>query len=226
MGTRMFDSSITDRLRRLPASAVTAYFYINLDADDDGVCQDVEVALAGTISTQEDIDQLVDKRFLIRHPEEPERVIVTHWLVHNNIAKSRKRKTANEDFLELLELKGNVYQLKDPETAKPKSEPEPAVSEPEPEPMLINEPKKQPKQPSREAWKHFVEWTDRYPQITKTDVDEKAAYKMYAQMLLKDGADYDSILKQFVKEIQAAVKTGEEGLLLTEIVERVRGDTG
>lgn len=220
----MFDSSITDRLRRLPASAVTAYFYINLDADDDGVCQDVEVALAGTISTQEDIDQLVDKRFLIRHPEEPERVIVTHWLVHNNIAKSRKRKTANEDFLELLELKGNVYQLKDPETARPK--PEPAVSEPEPEPMLINEPKKQPKQPSREAWKHFVEWTDRYPQITKTDADEKEAYKMYAQMLLKDGADYDAILKQFVKEVQAAVKTGEEGLLLTEIVERVRGDTG
>ncbi|MBR6984681.1 MAG: hypothetical protein IKH75_14375 [Ruminococcus sp.] len=226
MGTRMFDSSITDRLRRLPASAVTAYFYINLDADDDGVCQDVEVALAGTISTQEDIDQLVDKRFLIRHPEEPERVIVTHWLVHNNIAKSRKRKTANEDFLELLELKGNVYQLKDPEMVKPKLEPEPAVSDPEPEPMLINEPKKQPKQPSREAWKHFVEWTDRYPQITKTDADEKAAYKMYAQMLLKDGADYDAILKQFVKEIQAAVKTGEEGLLLTEIVERVRGDTG
>lgn len=225
MGTRMFDSSITDRLRRLPASAVTAYFYINLDADDDGVCQDVEVALAGTISTQEDIDQLVDKRFLIRHPEEPERVIVTHWLVHNNIAKSRKRKTANEDFLELLELKGNVYQLKDSETAKPKQEPA-TVSEPEPEPMLINEPKKQPKQPSREAWKHFVEWTDRYPQITKTDADEKAAYKMYAQMLLKDGADYDAILKQFVKEIQAAVKTGEEGLLLTEIVERVRGDTG
>lgn len=227
MGTRMFDSSITDRLRRLPASAVTAYFYINLDADDDGVCQDVEVALAGTISTQEDIDQLVDKRFLIRHPEEPERVIVTHWLVHNNIAKSRKRKTANEDFLELLELKGNVYQLKDPETAKSKQE-SAAVSEPEPEPepMLINEPKKQPKQPSREAWKHFVEWTDRYPQITKTDADEKAAYKMYAQMLLKDGADYDAILKQFVKEIQAAVKTGEEGLLLTEIVERVRGDTG
>lgn len=227
MGTRMFDSSITDRLRRLPASAVTAYFYINLDADDDGVCQDVEVALAGTISTQEDIDQLVDKRFLIRHPEEPERVIVTHWLVHNNIAKSRKRKTANEDFLELLELKGNVYQLKDLETAKSKQE-SAAVSEPEPEPepMLINEPKKQPKQPSREAWKHFVEWTDRYPQITKTDADEKAAYKMYAQMLLKDGADYDAILKQFVKEIQAAVKTGEEGLLLTEIVERVRGDTG
>lgn len=222
---RMIAKTITDRMRNVSAGAIKAYLFINLEADDDGVCQDIDLATYKTGCEQKDIDELVSKGFLIRFPANPNRVIVTHWWVNNTIPQSRRKKCGNEDFLELLELKGDTYFVKN-EPIKPRLEATVSEPEPEPEPMLINEPKKQPKQPSREAWKHFVEWTDRYPQITKTDADEKAAYKMYAQMLLKEGADYDAILEQFGKEIQAAVKTGEEGLLLTEIVERVRGDTG
>lgn len=224
----MIAKTVADRMRKLSHDAIAAYLFINLEADDDGVCQDVELALFRTkIDWKKSTEELIDKGFLYAFPYQsedgPARVVVRHWWVNNSIPQSRRKKCGNEDFLELLELKGDTYFMKD-EPIKPRLEA--TVSEPEPEPMLINEPKKQPKQPSREAWKHFVELTDRYPQITKTDADEKAAYKMYVQMLLKEGADYDAILKQFVKEIQAAVKTGEEGLLLTEIVERVRGDTG
>lgn len=226
MGTRMFDSSIADRLRRLPTSAVTAYFYINLEADDDGVCQDAEIALAGTISSKKDIDLLVDKNFLIRHPEEPGRVIVTHWHVNNNIAKSRKRKTANEDFLELLELKGNVYKLKNPGPVQPKPEPgpEPAATK-EPEKVLVNEEKNGKSSPAQAAWKEFAEWTRKYPQIKQDDADGRAAMTQYMRMYTQD-PDYEKLIGLLRLAVKAEVKTGREGITLTEIVERVRGDTG
>lgn len=229
MGTRMFDSSIADRLRRLPTSAVTAYFYINLEADDDGVCQDAEIALAGTISSKKDIDLLVDKNFLIRHPEEPGRVIVTHWHVNNNIAKSRKRKTANEDFLELLELKGNVYKLKNPESVQPKPEPEPepaATKEPEPEKVLVNEEKKRKGTPVQTAWKEFAEWTRRYPAIKQDDADGRAAMTQYMRMYQQSPDSYKKLIALLKQAVETEVKTGREGITLTEIVERVRGDTG
>lgn len=234
MGTRMFDSSITDRLRRLPASAVTAYFYINLDADDDGVCQDVEVALAGTISTQEDIDQLVDKRFLIRHPEEPERVIVTHWLVHNNIAKSRKRKTANEDFLELLELKGNVYRLK---SGSPKPEPElvqePPKEEPKPEPVR-EKPKKEPKEPAKDridevfdqlvdAYKGYQDWQ------APTKEEIKEARKLFRDYVTESGRSPGAVAGLAIKKARDYFEAEESAGIqwsMPEMLDEVMGDTG
>jgi len=105
----MLNSSIMDRLRRVEHKITIAYLYINLDADDDGVCQAVDAALAGTGCGQKEIEALEDMGFILVHPEEPYRVLVTHWLIHNTIPASRKARCGNDDFMALVTLKNGVY---------------------------------------------------------------------------------------------------------------------
>ena len=86
----MLSCSIMDRLRRLDHKITIAYLYINLAADDDGVCQAVDSALAGTGCGEDEINALIDLGFILRHPEQPYRVLVSHWMLHNTIPASRK----------------------------------------------------------------------------------------------------------------------------------------
>lgn len=234
---RMIAKTITDRMRHLSAGAVKAYLFINLEADDDGVCQDVDLATYKTGCEQADIDELVNMGFVIQFPANPNRVIITHWWVNNNIPQSRRKKCGNEDFLELLELKGETYFLKEEPirpriegkivNQKPEPEPEPAATkEPEPEKVLVNEEKKRKGTPAQTAWKEFAEWTRRYPAIKQDDTDGRAAMTQYMRMYQQSPDSYKKLIALLKQAVETEVKTGREGITLTEIVERVRGDTG
>ena len=105
----MLSGSIMDRLRRLDHKITIAYLYINLAADDDGVCQAVDSALAGTGCGEDEINALIDLGFILRHPEQPYRVLVSHWMLHNTIPASRKARCGNDDFIALVTVKNGVY---------------------------------------------------------------------------------------------------------------------
>ena len=231
MGTRMFDSSITDRLRKFDPAVVTAYIYINLDADDDGVCQSVTYATAGTVCKEKDIATLAKKGFIIRFPEDPDRVIVTHWNVNNNIPKSRKRKTANEDFLDLLELKGNVYRLK---SGSPKPEPEPVQEPPkeEPKPEPVREkPKKEPAKDRIdevfdqlvEAYKGYQDWQ------APTKEEIKEARKLFRDYVTESGRSpgaFAGIAIRKARDFYEAEESAGIQWSMPQMLDEVMGDTG
>ena len=76
----------SDAFSDLSVSAKILYIFLNMAADDDGVCGKVKIAsaLAGIDNTQAALDELINAGYLIG-TDDKQRVIITHWRVHNTI---------------------------------------------------------------------------------------------------------------------------------------------
>ena len=220
---RMIAKTITDRMRNVSAGAIKAYLFINLEADDDGVCQDIDLATYKTGCEQKDVDELVSKGFLIRFPANPNRVVVTHWWVNNTIPQSRRKKCGNEDFLELLELKGDTYFVKD-EPIKPRLEAK--VSD--------SKPKKNESKPTQDRieevfqkmvdyYKSFQDWQD--PMME----DVKEARKKFVDYIERSGKDPGAVAGMALKMARDYFEAEESAGIqwsMSEMIDEVMGDTG
>ena len=122
---RMFSNSVilTDDFLRLPHSAISLYFILNVTADDEGFNAAPEDVMKRTRTTSEDYRLLAERGFII--PLDSGVIVIRHWFIHNYSSSSRTRSqisclqekklvTFNEDGIyELITVGSNALSLAD-----------------------------------------------------------------------------------------------------------------
>ncbi len=114
---RMFSKNIveSDMFLDMPASAKLLYFYLLLNADDDGFVNGPKKVIRETNSTEDDLKVLVAKSFIYLF--ETGVVVVRHWKMQNTIQKDRYRKSTNNKEMSMLTVASDKsYELIDPES--------------------------------------------------------------------------------------------------------------
>lgn len=82
---------MTDEFLELPPTAQTLYFFLNLEADDDGFVGNPKTIMRLTGTKNDDMKLLLDKNYVILFQSGV--VVITDWLEHNSIRKDRKKDT-------------------------------------------------------------------------------------------------------------------------------------
>ena len=105
--SRMFALTIidSDPFLDFPPTTQNLYFHLAMRADDDGIINSPNKIIKFTESTKEDLNLLVDERFLIKF--ESGVIIIKHWLIHNNIQKDRYKPTLYQEEFKTLKIKDN-----------------------------------------------------------------------------------------------------------------------
>lgn len=88
---RMFSLKITDSdaFLDMPLSTQALYFHLCMHADDDGFVNNPKRIMRGIGSNTDEMKLLIEKEFAI--PFHSGVICITHWKVHNYIAKDRYR---------------------------------------------------------------------------------------------------------------------------------------
>ena len=111
---RMFTKKITDddNFMSLSSSAQALYFHLSMSADDDGFCNQVNVAMFKAHASIQDLQALLEKRYLYQF--ENGVIVIKHWRMANALRKDRYTPTAFQEELARLKLKDNgAYTLDD-----------------------------------------------------------------------------------------------------------------
>lgn len=110
---RMFTSTITDSdlFLEMSLSAQALYFHLGLHADDEGFVSSPKRIVRATGCNEDDLKLLIAKGFVICFDSGI--IVITHWHLHNNIRKDRKKNTLFEAEKALLSLNGGVYSESD-----------------------------------------------------------------------------------------------------------------
>ena len=116
---RMFSGSVveSDAFLGLGFAAQALYLHICMDADDDGFCSCPSRTAKAVGCRQSDIQELIDKGFLI--PFDGEIVVVKHWLLNNTMREDRRKETEYIELLKSLFIKDNKIYTLDPSKGKP-----------------------------------------------------------------------------------------------------------
>lgn len=107
MVRRMYSSSIVenDNFLSLPKSAQNLYFFIMLNADDDGFVSNPKMVTRAVDADQDDLQRLIDEDYLILFDDGV--VAVKDWLIHNTIRKDRYKKTVHQEDAKKIEVAEN-----------------------------------------------------------------------------------------------------------------------
>ena len=112
---RMFNKTLmfSDQFTQLPKSAQLLYFYLNLQADDDGICGNARAVCRVCGCSKTHMQMLVDGGWVLQF-EEGE-VAIAHWLIHNQIRKNRYKPSIHTRVTERLQkAEDGVYVLVEP----------------------------------------------------------------------------------------------------------------
>ena len=107
---RMFCLDIvnSDAFLDMPVSAQNLYFHLAMRADDDGFIGNPNAITRLVNSSNEDLQLLKTKRFLLAFPNGV--VVIKHWRMHNTIQKDRYKPTAyTHEFSQLTVKENNAY---------------------------------------------------------------------------------------------------------------------
>jgi len=98
---RMFSKSITHRAKflSLPVGAQVLYFYLNLEADDDGYCE--ALGVLRIIKASEKLLDILEQNGFIRVFEN-HIIHITDWLISNKIQPSRYVESFYKDLYPLV----------------------------------------------------------------------------------------------------------------------------
>jgi len=108
----MFSREIceTDAFLDLPATAQRLYFFLGLQADDEGFLQNANSVIRLVGSSRDDMNVLTAKRFVI--PFDSGVVVIRHWRQHNYVPKDRFHSTRCLEEKRQLSLDPtNAYEL-------------------------------------------------------------------------------------------------------------------
>lgn len=108
---RMISKSVimTDNFLDLPPTTKVLYFFLNLEADDDGFVGNPKTVMRLTGSTKDDMKLLVEGNYVLLFDTGV--VVVTDWAEHNSIRKDRKKDTRFTQEMQQIELvDGGKYQ--------------------------------------------------------------------------------------------------------------------
>ena len=78
----------TDSFMEMPHSTKTLYFYLMMEADDDGFVSNPKTIMRMVNAVDDDYKILIGKRFVV--PFESGVCVIKHWLIHNLIRADRK----------------------------------------------------------------------------------------------------------------------------------------
>jgi len=92
----------TDSFMEMPHSTKNLYFYLMIDADDDGFVSNPKTIMRMINAVDDDYKILAGKKFII--PFENGICVIKHWLIHNLIRADRKVDTQWVDEKKLLEI--------------------------------------------------------------------------------------------------------------------------
>ena len=81
----------TDAFMDMPATSKNLYFYLMIEADDDGFVSNPKTVMRMIGANHDDFKVLEAKRFII--PFESGVCVIKHWLIHNLIRADRKVET-------------------------------------------------------------------------------------------------------------------------------------
>lgn len=117
---RMFSKSVicSDDFITLPYEAQTLYFHLCIHADDDGFVNKPLTIMRMVAASQDSLDLLIEKEFLI--VLETGVMLVTHWHINNQIRRDRYRPTlfTYEATLVALDINDIYYVLDSPKSSK------------------------------------------------------------------------------------------------------------
>lgn len=104
---RMFSKHITDSdaFTDMPPTSQLLYFYLNMEADDDGFVSNPKKVMKMIGSAEDDYKILIAKRFILTF--ENGVCVIKHWLIHNLIRNDRYIETKYTDEKNQLEVKEN-----------------------------------------------------------------------------------------------------------------------
>ena len=98
----------TDSFMEMPHSTKNLYFYLMIEADDDGFVSNPKTIIRMVNAVDDDYKILIGKRFVV--PFESGVCVIKHWLIHNLIRADRKVDTQWAEEKKLL--------IVDPDTQK------------------------------------------------------------------------------------------------------------
>lgn len=104
---RMFSKQIvhTDDFLDMSDGSKVLYFYLNLEADDDGFVDSTKKVMRMINAKEDDYKVLLAKRFILEF--ENKICVIKHWLIHNYIAKDRYSPTKYIEQKKILSIKEN-----------------------------------------------------------------------------------------------------------------------
>lgn len=100
----------TDKFYRLSAATQAFYMHLNLNADDDGIVDKVNLIMNQMRLQKKYYRELVDGGYIIELDEGL--VVITHWHQHNKIRKERYVEGEYQDRLLSLSLQENGRYIK------------------------------------------------------------------------------------------------------------------
>ena len=91
----------TDSFMEMPHSTKNLYFYLMIEADDDGFVSNPKTIMRMVNAVDDDYRILIGKKFII--PFESGICVIKHWLIHNLIRADRKIDTQWTEEKKLIE---------------------------------------------------------------------------------------------------------------------------
>jgi phage replication protein len=103
------DVVMTDDFLDLPPTTKALYFFLNLEADDDGFVGNPKTIMRLVGTTKEDMKLLIEGNYVLLFNSGV--VVITDWIEHNSIRKDRKKPTRfTEEMQQIALVEGNKYQ--------------------------------------------------------------------------------------------------------------------
>lgn len=111
MATRRMISKevvMTDNFLDLPPTTKVLYFFLNLEADDDGFVGNPKTVMRLTETTKDDMKLLIDSEYVLLFDTGV--VVITDWTEHNAIRKDRKKDTRfTKEMQQIILVDGGKY---------------------------------------------------------------------------------------------------------------------
>lgn len=111
MATRRMISKevvMTDNFLDLPPTTKVLYFFLNLEADDDGFVGNPKTVMRLTGTTKDDMKLLIDSEYVLLFDTGV--VVITDWTEHNAIRKDRKKDTRfTKEMQQIILVDGGKY---------------------------------------------------------------------------------------------------------------------
>lgn len=101
----------TDRFDSLTHVAKDLYFYMILDADDDGFIDSVNKLMKYLGTNRKSLDMLTERGFVIEFSSGV--CLITHWHLHNCVPKDRYTHTNHDiEYTKVYQIPNKEYRLK------------------------------------------------------------------------------------------------------------------
>ena len=106
---RMICTDITrsDAFLDMPQSTRLLYYDLVQEGDDEGFVDNPKTIMRLTGATNDDMNILLSKKFVILPDEQKGVVVIKHWFIHNYIRKDRMTETNYKELKELLSFDEN-----------------------------------------------------------------------------------------------------------------------